>query len=166
MDIDWFDELEHSSGAIGARLSADAASVRSLVGDSLAMLVESIAIVIAGLGIAFQANWKLSLIILVLIPLIGLNGWAQMKFLKGFSSYAKKKYEEASQVANDPVGDIRTVASFGAEEKVMKLYESKCEGPEKAGVRKGIVSGIGFGITNFLMFSVYALSFYIGGRLV
>ncbi|KAI3948362.1 hypothetical protein MKW98_013860 [Papaver atlanticum] len=166
MDIDWFDEPEHSSGAIGARLSADAASVRSLVGDSLAMLVESIAIVIAGLGIAFQANWKLSLIILVLIPLIGLNGWAQMKFLKGFSSDAKKKYEEASQVANDAVGSIRTVASFGAEEKVMKLYESKCEGPEKAGVRKGIVSGIGFGITNFLMFSVYALSFYIGGRLV
>ncbi|RZC60569.1 hypothetical protein C5167_022334 [Papaver somniferum] len=166
MDIDWFDEPEHSSGAIGARLSADAASVRSLVGDSLAMLVESIAIVIAGLGIAFQANWMLSLIILVLIPLIGLNGWAQMKFLKGFSSDAKKKYEEASQVANDAVGSIRTVASFGAEEKVMKLYESKCEGPEKAGVRKGIVSGIGFGITNFLMFSVYALSFYIGGRLV
>ncbi|KAI3962396.1 hypothetical protein MKW92_020817 [Papaver armeniacum] len=166
MDIDWFDEPENSSGAIGARLSADAASIRSLVGDSLAMLVENIATVIAGLGIAFQASWKLSLIILVLIPLIGVNGWAQMRFMKGFSADAKKKYEEASQVANDAVGGIRTIASFCAEDKVMKLYQSKCVGPEKAGIRKGLISGLGFGISFFLMFAVHAASFYIGGRLV
>ncbi|RZC49566.1 hypothetical protein C5167_017985 [Papaver somniferum] len=101
MDIDWFDEPEHSSDVIGARISADAASIRILVGDSLAMLVENIATVTAGLGIAFQASWKLSLIILVLIPLIGVTGWAQMRFMKGFSADAKKKYEEASQVASD-----------------------------------------------------------------
>jgi hypothetical protein len=35
-------------------------------------------------------------------------------------------YEEASQVANDAVGSIRTVASFCAEDKVMELYRKKC----------------------------------------
>ena len=76
------------------------------------------------------------------------------------------KYEEASQVANDAVGSIRTVASFCAEEKVMQLYKKKCEGPMKAGIRQGLVSGIGFGISFFLLFSVYATSFYAGARLV
>ncbi|KAF9615867.1 hypothetical protein IFM89_026770 [Coptis chinensis] len=39
MEINWFDEPEHSGRAIGAKLSADAATVRSLVGDALALLV-------------------------------------------------------------------------------------------------------------------------------
>nr|CAB3463843.1 unnamed protein product [Digitaria exilis] len=118
MEIEWFDYPENSSGAIGARLSADAAKVRGLVGDALQLSVQNSATLIAGLVIAFISNWELSLIILALIPLIGLNGWIQMKFIHGFSADAKLMYEEASQVANDAVSSIRTVASFSAEEKV------------------------------------------------
>ncbi|KAB1228135.1 ABC transporter B family member 4 [Morella rubra] len=166
MEVGWFDEPEHSSGSIGARLSADAASVRALIGDALAQMVENAAAAVAGLVIAFVTSWQLALIILVLLPLIGVNGFVQVKFLKGFSEDAKMKYEEASQVANDAVGSIRTVASFCAEEKVMQLYKKKCEGPLKAGIKQGLVSGIGFGISFFLLFSVYATSFYAGARLV
>ena len=45
-------------------------------------------------------------------------------------------YEEASQVANDAVGSIRTVASFSAEDKAMKLYWKKCERPVRTGIRQ------------------------------
>ncbi|KAF5178793.1 Abc transporter b family member, partial [Thalictrum thalictroides] len=89
MEIDWFDEPEHSSGAIGARLSADAATVRSLVGDALSLLVQNTASAISGLVFAFSANWILAFIVLVLLPLVGLNGYVQMKFMKGFSADAK-----------------------------------------------------------------------------
>ncbi|KAK4559526.1 hypothetical protein RGQ29_008657 [Quercus rubra] len=166
MEVSWFDDPDNSSGAIGARLSADAASVRALVGDALGQMVESMASAVAGLVIAFVASWQLAFIILVLIPLIGVNGFIQVKFMKGFSADAKMMYEEASQVANDAVGSIRTVASFCAEENVMELYKRKCEGPMKTGIRQGLTSGIGFGLSFFLLFSVYATSFYAGARLV
>ncbi|WCJ22613.1 ABC transporter B family member 11 [Euphorbia peplus] len=112
MEVGWFDETENSTGAIGSRLSADAALVRALTGDALALMVQNIVSAIAGLVIAFTASWELALIILVLLPLIGINGYLEIKFLQGFSKDAKKMYEEASQVANDAVGSIRTVASF------------------------------------------------------
>ncbi|KAG2693169.1 hypothetical protein I3760_08G084600 [Carya illinoinensis] len=166
MEVGWFDEPEHSSGAIGARLSADAASIRALVGDALGQIVENAASAIAGLVIAFVASWQLAFIILVLIPLIGVSGFLQVKFISGFSANAMIKYEEASQVANDAVGSMRTVASFCSEEKVMQLYKKKCEGPMKAGIRRGLISGIGFGMSFFLLFSVYATSFYAGARLI
>ena len=89
MEVGWFDETEHSSGSIGARLSADAASIRTLVGDALGQLVQNIASVVAALAIAFVASWQLALIILALIPLIGANGYVQVKFMKGFSADAK-----------------------------------------------------------------------------
>ena len=75
-------------------------------------------------------------------------------------------YEDASQVANDAVGSIRTVASFSAEEKVMELYKKKCEGPMNSGIRQGLVSGIGFGASFFLLFCVYATCFYAGAKLM
>ncbi|KAF7804972.1 ABC transporter B family member 21-like [Senna tora] len=166
MEVGWFDEPEHSSGVVGARLSADASTVRALVGDALGLLIQNIASALAGLIIAFIASWQLALIILVLIPLIGVNGYIQIKFMKGFSADAKMMYEEASQVANDAVGSIRTVASFCAEDRVMELYRKKCEGPMQSGIRQGLISGIGFGCSFFLLFSFYATSFYAGARLV
>ncbi|KAF8042952.1 hypothetical protein BT93_A1323 [Corymbia citriodora subsp. variegata] len=166
MEVGWFDEPDHSSGAIGARLSADAALVRALVGDALALIVQNVASAVAGLVIAFAASWQLALIILALIPLIGVNGYVQAKFMKGFSADAKMMYEEASQVASDAVGSIRTVASFCAEEKMMRLYKKKCEGPMRTGIRQGLISGTGFGISLFLLYFVYATSFYAGALLV
>ncbi|XP_020276588.1 ABC transporter B family member 4-like isoform X1 [Asparagus officinalis] len=166
MEIGWFDHPENSSGAIGSRLSADATAVRRLVGDALALFVENITTLLAGLVIAFIANWQLSLIILALLPFIGLNGWIQMKFMKGFSADAKVMYEEASQVANDAVGNIRTVTSFSAEDKVMELYQKKCEGPTKIGIRRGLISGIGFGASFFVLYCSYAACLYAAARLV
>ena len=89
MEVSWFDEAEHSSGAIGSRLSTDAASIRALVGDALGLLVQNIATAVAGLVIAFDASWQLALIILALAPLLALNGYVQLKVLKGFSADAK-----------------------------------------------------------------------------
>ncbi|GLU16670.1 hypothetical protein SLE2022_330900 [Rubroshorea leprosula] len=166
MEVGWFDKPAHSSGSIGARLSADASIVHALVGEALGLLTQNIASAVAGLVIAFSASWQLAFIVLALIPLIGINGLIQIKFIKGFSADAKVMYEEASQVANDAVGSIRTVASFCAEEKVMDLYRQKCEGPLKTGIRQGLISGAGFGISFFFFFSVYATSFYVGAQLV
>lgn len=75
-------------------------------------------------------------------------------------------YEEASQVANDAVGGIRTVASFCAEDKVMDMYKTRCEAPLKSGIRQGLISGIGFGVSFFFLYNIYAITFYVGARLV
>ncbi|KAH0838901.1 LOW QUALITY PROTEIN: hypothetical protein HID58_090580 [Brassica napus] len=165
MEVGWFDELENSSGAIGARLSADAALIRTLVGDSLALTIKNVATAVVGIIIAFVISWELAVIILVPIPLTGINHYVQIKFMKGFSADAKTKYEEASQVASDAVGSIRTVASFCAEEKVIEMYKKRCEDSIKSGMKQGLVAGLGFGLSFFVLYSVYAACFYAGARL-
>ncbi|XP_052201325.1 ABC transporter B family member 9 [Diospyros lotus] len=165
-EVSWFDDPKNSSGAIGARLSTDASTVRSLVGDALGQVVQNITTIVAGLVISFTANWMLALIVLAVLPFVGLQGFFQMKFLKGFSKDAKLMYEDASQVANDAVGSIRTVASFCAEKKVMDMYQKKCEAPMKNGVRIGLVSGTGFGFSLFALYCTNAFVFYIGSILV
>ncbi|XP_019190190.1 PREDICTED: ABC transporter B family member 9-like [Ipomoea nil] len=165
-EISWFDDPANSSGAVGARLSTDASTVRSLVGDALALIVQNIATVVAGVVIAFTANWMLALVVLVVVPLLGLQGFMQMRLYAGFSADAKVMYEEASQVANDAVGSIRTVASFCAEEKVMAMYEKKCEEPVKQGVKVGLISGVGLGLGSLVLYLTNSFCFYIGAVLI
>nr|POF23278.1 abc transporter b family member 11 [Quercus suber] len=162
MEIGWFDAPVYSSGSVGASLSENAAKMCALVGDTLGLTVHVIASASAGLVIAFLASWQLTFITLALTPLIGVNGYVQVKFLKGLSADAKLKYEEA----NDAVRSIRTVASFCAEGRVMELYRSKCEGPTRAGIRQGLITGIGSGTSFGLLFVVYATTFYAGAHLV
>lgn len=84
-----------NSGALNGRLSIDALNVRRIVGDNLALLVQSTSTLICGIVIAMVADWKLSLVILFVIPLVGLQGYAQVKFLQGFSQDAKVSYKLA-----------------------------------------------------------------------
>ncbi|KAL9232234.1 hypothetical protein vseg_007365 [Gypsophila vaccaria] len=161
-EVKWFDDPANSSGAIGARLATDAANVRSLVGDQLALIMQNIATIAAALIIAFTANWLLSLVLLCVVPFLFAQGYLQAKFMTGFSADAKVMYEEASQVANDAVGSIRTVASFCAEEKVMELYNKKCEGPVKSGTRLGLICGIGFGFSFLALYCTSAFVYFIG----
>ncbi|CAO2165134.1 unnamed protein product [Urochloa humidicola] len=165
-DINWFDKPEHSSGLIGARLSTSAIIVKQLVGDNLALNVQTLSTIVSGLTIAMVANWKLALIITVVAPLMGLQAYAQMLFLNGLNKNAKVKYEEASQVATDAVGGIRTVASFCAEKNVMETYEKKCESPLRKGIREGVAGGLGFGFSFLAFYFAYALCFYVGAKFV
>ncbi|KAG6544499.1 hypothetical protein Mapa_014137 [Marchantia paleacea] len=165
-EINYFDQEENSSGAIGSRLSGDASAVRSLVGDALSLLVQNLSTITAGLVIAFTASWQLALIVIAAVPLLGVQGYVQVKWMQGFSEDAKVMYEDASRVANDAVSSIRTVASFCAEDRICNLYEEKCKEPVKTGTRQGLIAGTALGFSNFVMFSTYALCFWAGGKLV
>lgn len=70
------------SGTVGARLSTDATTVRSLVGDALALVVQNVATIVAGVVIAFTANWILALVILAVLPLMLVEGLILTKFYK------------------------------------------------------------------------------------
>ena len=64
-------------------------NVKRLAGDNLALNIRTVSTIIAGFTIAMVANWKLALIITVVVPLVGIQAYAQMKLLKGLNKNAK-----------------------------------------------------------------------------
>ncbi|KAF5196000.1 Abc transporter b family-like protein, partial [Thalictrum thalictroides] len=106
--------------------------MKSLVGDYLALIAQTIATVLASLIIAFIANWILAFIVLLLLPLVVIQVYLQMKFLKGFSLDAKEMYEEASQVANDAKATFAEVFKvfFALTMASMGLSQTSAMGPD------------------------------------
>ncbi|KAI3888355.1 hypothetical protein MKX03_003107 [Papaver bracteatum] len=162
----WFDDYRNSSGAIETWLSRDALRVQNLVGDSLALWVQSSTTIVVAIIIAFVSNWQLTLVFIALLPLFASEGCIRLKLIKSSNADVTVKYEEANQVAYDAVGGIRTVASFNAEEKVVNLYDNKCINLMKHGFQHGYRSGIGLGFAIFITYACFALCFYVGGHLV
>ena len=52
--------------------------------------------IVLGLGIAFSADWKLTLVILACGPLISLGGYMEMKSFQASEEVAKKALESVS----------------------------------------------------------------------
>lgn len=84
------------SAAIGARLSEDASTIRTVIGDALALIVQNVATIVAGLIIAFTSNWILALGMLAVLLLMEIQESLEDRFLKGFGGDAKVSHVPTS----------------------------------------------------------------------
>lgn len=67
----------------------DASLIQSLVGETVGVIVGNAATLIAALIIGLLANWELALVVFAILPLFGLQGFAQMKRSQGFGIRTK-----------------------------------------------------------------------------
>ncbi|XP_055388384.1 uncharacterized protein LOC129616902 [Condylostylus longicornis] len=82
------------------------------------------------------------------------------------ASKERESYAQAGSVAEEVLGSIRTVTAFGAEEKARSRYEEHLDDSLSSGVRGGIFTGLGIGMTMGFLFLSYALGFWFGGKLI
>lgn len=75
-------------------------------------------------------------------------------------------YAVAANLVEEVLGGIRTVVAFGGEKREIERYDKFLGPAQKAGIRKGLSSGIGEGIMRFLFFASNALAYWYGVRLV
>ncbi|XP_053546038.1 bile salt export pump-like [Bombina bombina] len=165
-EVAWFDDPNNSPGALTTRLATDASQVQGATGSQIGMVVNSLTNIGAALIIAFYFSWKLSLVVLCFLPLIGLSGVLQAKMLTRFANQDKKALETAGKVSSEAIGNIRTVAGLGKEKMFVELYEKQLVMPYKAAVNKSYVYGACFGFAQCVIFMAYAASFRFGGFLV
>ncbi|KAL3698915.1 hypothetical protein R1sor_012991 [Riccia sorocarpa] len=165
-EIGWFDYDDNNSSLVASRLSADATLVRAAVGDRLSTVTQNLALITTAFVIAFILCWRIALVILATFPCLIGAAIAEQFFLKGFGGDLNKAYSRASMIAGEAVGNIRTVAAFCAEGKVLELFQYSLAQPAKNSVIRGHIAGFGYGISQFTMFSSYGLAFWYASVLV
>ncbi|CAJ1079341.1 bile salt export pump [Xyrichtys novacula] len=165
-EIGWFDNAMNSPGALTTRLATDASMVQGATGSQIGMIVNSLTNIGASFIIAFYFSWKLTLVILCFLPLIGLSGVFQAKMLTGFATEDKNSMEAAGQVSSEALANIRTIAGLAKESSFVDSYEQKLELPYKSARKRANIYGLCFGFAQCVIFMAYAASFRYGGYLV
>jgi ATP-binding cassette subfamily B (MDR/TAP) protein 1 len=97
---------------------------------------------------------------------LGIAGAFMGKMMATLSMKGQKAYAIAGAVATEVLSSIRTVAAFSGEEREIKRYLVNLDIARKLGIKKGFFSGLGIGLTMFLLFCSYALALYFGGQRV
>jgi ABC-type multidrug transport system fused ATPase/permease subunit len=165
-EIAYFDDEKNNTGIITAKLAEDAALVQGMTGRNMSTVVQTMVTMVCGLVIAFVNGWELTLIILAVIPFMGLAGAMQLRALTGFNSKTKEAYDEACVIANEGIDQIRTVATLTKEETFLQTYKTNTQEPHAFAVKGALVSSVGFGFAQGIIFFAYALAFYAGSQLV
>lgn len=90
----------------------------------------------------------------------------QQLFLKGFGGDYGHAYSRATSLAREAIANIRTVAAFGAEDRISIQFASELNKPNKQALLRGHISGFGYGITQLLAFCSYALGLWYASVLI
>ncbi|KAJ8405348.1 hypothetical protein AAFF_G00318210 [Aldrovandia affinis] len=128
-EVSWFDDPMNSPGALTTRLATDASMIQGATGSQIGMIVNSLTSIGASFIIAFYFSWKLTLVVICFLPLIGLSGVFQAKMLTGFANEDTKAMEVAGQVSSEALANIRTIAGLAKERMFVDIYEQQLEAP-------------------------------------
>ncbi len=162
--IKFFDDPKNNPGILSARISIDTQQVNNLASNFIGVIIQGISGFIVGMIIAFFYSWELTLVALAFSPLVTIGQSYQQKLMAGFQS-GDESYKTSASIIMESVMNIRTVASFCNETRIEKKYNEQVDIPIKSGARKGLLIGLAFGGSYFLLFVYYALIFYIAALL-
>ena len=149
-----------------SRLNQDVLIIQNGTSDKLGMGFYYGTQMIVGVIIAFCKSWQLTLVILSITPLLALSGMFMTKKLASSTKESQKLSGSPAQIAEEVLSGYKTVLSFVRTKYESDRYYAGCERVRKSTVKKGVVQALMFGLSQFVIFGTYALSFGYGGKLV
>ncbi|KAL0381063.1 UNVERIFIED_CONTAM: ABC transporter B family member 19 [Sesamum angustifolium] len=171
-EVGWFDEEENNSSLLAARLATDAADVKSAIAERISVILQNMTSLLTSFIVAFIVEWRVSLLILATFPLLVLANFAQLlllctaTLLKGFAGDTAKAHAKTSMIAGEGVSNIRTVAAFNAQEKILSLFAYELHVPQRRSLRASLCSGLLFGLSQLALYGSEALILWYGAHLV
>ncbi|KAL4904152.1 hypothetical protein BDW74DRAFT_32483 [Aspergillus multicolor] len=154
-----------SIGSVTNTITALSNTMQQSVSDRLAMLFQSIALLIAAYAIAFRYSWALTLVVSSAILFVVLAFGVTVPILVSGQRGVDLADEKHASIASEVFGSIRTVFSLGAEGPLSRRYSEWVEEARKRGRKMALVTGIHLGILFFSMYCSYALAFWFGIKL-
>lgn len=90
----------------------------------------------------------------------------QQLSLKGFAGDTAKAHAKTSMIAGEGVSNIRTVAAFNAQQKLLSLHCHELRLPQRRSLRRSQTAGGLFGLSQLALYASEALILWYGANLV
>ncbi|CAL1392010.1 unnamed protein product [Linum trigynum] len=165
-EVGWFDKDENSSGAVYSRLSKDANVVRTVVGDRMSLLVQTLSSVIVAWTMGLMIAPKLAIIMIAVQPIFIICFYTRHILIKSMSQRAVKAHNETSKLAAEVVSNHRTITAFSSQARILSMLDKAQESPRREFIKQSWYAGLGLSTSQCLMLLTTALDLWYGGKLV
>lgn len=151
-------------GELVSRLSNDVTVMRTVLTNNVNVLIQQTLIMVGAVVVMVAINWRLSLFILLLTPVIVALGATFGFWLRRASTQIQDELASATVVTEEVLQNIREVKSFVRENYEINRYDTAIGRALQAALRLLRIRSIFGPLVAFLGFGSLALILWFGGR--
>ncbi|KAM0278372.1 hypothetical protein ACHAQH_005192 [Verticillium albo-atrum] len=159
-EISYFDH--GTGGSIAMQANSNGKLIQSGIAEKLGLSLQAISTFVAAFIIAFISQWKLTLIIICIIPVLFIVVGGASAIDAGLEVKSLKIYGQAGSYAENILGGVRTVSAFSLRSRVVEQYGTYLRHIFTIGKKKNLLYGIMFGGEYFVVFAGMGLAFWQG----
>ncbi|KPM36679.1 Multidrug resistance protein 1 [Neonectria ditissima] len=161
-EISFFDS---PSTSISGQITTNGNLINHGISEKLGLVITGLSTFITAFIVAFAVQWKLTLIVICIIPVNIIVTAVCVFFDIGYEYAMFDIYSRSGSLAEEAFATIRTAHAFWAFPKLSKRFTSILEDASKIGAKKSLVYAILFPIEFFCIFAGYGLAFWQGIRM-
>lgn len=159
-DISFFDH--GSAGSISMQAISNGRLIQSGTAEKLGQMIQAATTFIAAFVIAFVSQWKLTLILICIVPALVLMVGSAGGIDAGIETQILKVYAQAGAYAESSLGNVRAIHAFNLASRIVKGYTIYLDQAQALGRKKNVLYGLLFAGEYFVMFAGMGLAFWQG----
>ncbi len=158
----WYETAR--TGDVLARLTTDTAIVQTVMTSTISMAARNVILLVGGLVMVVLSSPKMSLVVLVVVPLVVVPLIFLGRRLRRASRLAQDRLADVAVQAEETVTAIRTVQAFGRQDLMRGRFDAAVGSSLDAALARVRLRGWMSGIIIFLVFSGISAILWIGGQ--
>lgn len=151
-------------GEVISRLTTDTTLLQTVVGSTLAVSVRNLLLIIGGVVMMLITSLKLTLLVLVGVPLVVTPVWLLGSRVRRLSRTSQDRVADVAAQVDEALYGIRTVQAFRHETVDQQVYGEKVEAAFAAATARARVSGTLAALVMLLTFAAVGLVLWLGGQ--
>ncbi|UJR20034.1 hypothetical protein I4U23_023168 [Adineta vaga] len=159
-NISYLDRV--SLGHINSKLFDNIRKIDSGVGYEFLLVTGVIFCIILDIVASFIINWKLTLVLVCILPLIIITSIVFSKIIANEELNVLNSYSKAGQIAEEVFSSLRTVLSLNGSKFEQNRYENELYSTTQSSIRQGAVFGLFAGWLSFSTYLIYSIGFSFG----
>jgi len=157
---------EERKGDIISRVTSDVNEIENSIISSMEMVFRDPILIVTYLATMFFMSWKLTIFVLILLPISGFLISIIGRKLKGAARSGQSKLGEVLSVFEESLGGLRVIQAFNAQEATHTRFNQKNEEFFGLMVKLFRKHYLGSPLTEILSSITLAILIYYGGQLV
>jgi ATP-binding cassette subfamily B protein len=158
----WFESAR--TGDILARITTDTAIVQTVMTSTISMAVRNLILLVGGLVMLVLSSPKMSLVVLIVVPLVVAPMIGLGRRLRRASRLAQDRLADVAVQAEESVSAMRTVQAFSRQGFVRAKFDGSVDDSLQAALSRVRLRGLMSGIVIFMVFGGISAILWVGGQ--